>query len=499
MSFSSDISFGKGAVSVLRNAGYFLGGRGLNSVIRFGYVVLLTRLLGPDLYGLLAYGISWYLAFLPLTALGLEVILSCRIGQGKGDTANTVSQAFTLKIIVSVVVAVTCGLCGWLLEGNPEMKRLLLVFALALFGRAIASWVESVLTAHERMKSIFQLNAAFRPLEVAAGVIILFCGGGIFLLAAAQALSWWVQAMGGLVLISRMTDGVRISRETGALGAMLFKSLPIMAAGAVLNWMLQGPLIIYRSVSGDPEEIGRLALSMQILMVLSQIPLALNAAALPVLSRSAVRKDDKDIQYLRVMIRAAIIGGTGLGIVGLGAGPWLVEHIFGGRFIAGENSPMLSMWLLIPLTLGTTVSRVFFARGNYYIQVLCAGAGAVLMTISMPYFASRYGFPGALAAAGTGMMFWSVSLLGWMARIYATGLFRSALKPLIAAASTVAVYIFLMERSPLSALPAALFVLLSLTLLFRIVGQNERSLLIDAIPLIKKVKTDDGKAMGDGK
>lgn len=488
LSFPSEISFGKGAISVLRNAGYFLGGRGLNSIIRFGYVVLLTRFLGPDLYGQLAYGISWYLAYLPLTALGLEVIMSHRIGKGSEDAGGTVSRAFTLKIGVSIIVAITCGITGWFLEVHPEMKRVLLVFSFALFGRAIASWVDSVLTAHESMKHTFHLSAVFRPLEVAAGVVILFCRGGIFSLAVAQALSWWAQAAGGLLLITRMTNGIRISREIGALGNMLFQSLPIMAAGAILNWMLQGPLILYRGVSNDPDGIGQLALAMQILMVLSQIPLALNAAALPVLSRSAVRKDDQDVQYLRVMIRAIIIGGTGLGIFGMGLGPWLVEHIFGSRFVAGASSPMLSIWLLIPWSLGTSASRVFFARGNYYVQVLCAGAGAALMMISMPYFASRYGFPGALAAAGTGMLLWSMSLLEWMARKNAPDLFRIAVKPLVAASATVVVFLFLMKRFPMTALPAGLLVLVSLTLLLRIVGRGECSFLLDAMPLKKNLR-----------
>jgi O-antigen/teichoic acid export membrane protein len=57
----------------------------LNQVLRLAYVFVLARLLGPELYGMLAYCNAWYLSLLPLSGLGLGAYLAVHVGkEGQG-------------------------------------------------------------------------------------------------------------------------------------------------------------------------------------------------------------------------------------------------------------------------------------------------------------------------------------------------------------------------------------------------------------------------------
>ena len=48
-----------GIKSIAVNAGYLTAARVLPQVLRIFYVIVLARYLGPEIYGLLAYGQSW--------------------------------------------------------------------------------------------------------------------------------------------------------------------------------------------------------------------------------------------------------------------------------------------------------------------------------------------------------------------------------------------------------------------------------------------------------
>ena len=92
---------GEGVVSIALNASYLLAGRWLTISVRFIYAIILTRYLGPELYGYLNYGISWYFAFFPVATVGLGIILIREVGRNRDNSKKTVNQIFTTRFLIS--------------------------------------------------------------------------------------------------------------------------------------------------------------------------------------------------------------------------------------------------------------------------------------------------------------------------------------------------------------------------------------------------------------
>ena len=477
MSRSAVILSGIGVASIAKNAGYLLGTHGLYIVLRFVYVIALAHYLGPELYGFLNYGISWYLAFLSLTGLGTAAILVREIGRDRKGGPWIVSLTLTLRSSAAVIAAVACGILGWLFESKPEVRLLLIIFSIALIGRSLVMWAESVYTGYEVNKYTFRLQAIFRTLEVFVGIAFLLVGGGAIAVATVHSISWLFQALSGLILAQRYLVAIRLNWAWHDLKDILVRGLPIGLGFIMVNWLQTGSLVLYRHLASSTDNLGQLALAMQAFALSSAISMAAGTASLPVLSRSVARQDGKDLLFTETMIKAAFILGGAAGLAGLGGGPWLVDIVFGTHYIETGYLLGLVMWLLIPLTCGITITRVYLARGQFFLPTACAGAGAVVFTLAMPWLVSAMDTLGAVLATGTGMGVWALSLICILAKSDDLDMLRSVFRPLAVILFALGVFFVLKSVNVWIALLISWVVLLCGTMMAGILTRDERRLL----------------------
>jgi O-antigen/teichoic acid export membrane protein len=468
---------GIGVTSIAKNAGYLLGTRGFNIGVRLIYALALTHYLGPELYGFLNYGMSWYFAFLSLTGLGTAAILVREIGKDKNNAPCMASLTLTVRGSATIFAAITCGILGWFFEGKPEVRSLLIVFTMALIGRSFTIWAESVFTGYEVNRYTFRLQLIFRTLEVFVGIAFLLAGGGAMAVALVHAISWWLQALSSLELIRRYLVPIRLNWAWKGLKYVLVGGLPIGLGLIMVSWLQTGSIVLYRHLASSTNSLGQLALAMQIFTISSSIPMSAGVASLPVLSRSVMRKDGKDLLFTETMFKAAFILGAAAGLAGLGIGPWLVDIMFGARYMGAGYLLGFVIWLLIPLMCGITVTWVYLARGQFFLPTMCSGSGAAVFTLSMPWLVSAMDTLGAVLATGTGMGVWALSSIWILARSDDLNVFRSVFRPLAVVLLALGIFLSLRPVNAWLALLASWTVLSCGTWLFGILNKEERYLL----------------------
>jgi len=87
---------GIGVSSIAKNTIYLVGGRWLTTAIQGAYAIVLARMLGPELYGLFNFGLSWYMAFLLFAVLGLAAVLSREVGRNHEGRSKVVAQTLLI-------------------------------------------------------------------------------------------------------------------------------------------------------------------------------------------------------------------------------------------------------------------------------------------------------------------------------------------------------------------------------------------------------------------
>ncbi|MBW2364796.1 MAG: oligosaccharide flippase family protein [Deltaproteobacteria bacterium] len=474
---------GEGVASLALNASYLFAGRGLTIAVRFIYAIILARYLGPELYGYLNYGMSWYFAFFPIATLSLGVLLKREIGRNRKNSEKVVNQTLALRLLASVIAAILCGVGGFFFETEPTIKRLLLLFSIALVGRSLWLWIIAVFIAHEKSDYSLRLNAVFRPLEVVFGLIVLASGGGIFAVASVHAALWWLQAMRGFYLISRHITPIRLDWTWPILFRFFVIGLPITIASILNGWLANGPLVLYRYFVQTGNSLGQLSLAMQVFILLGNLLAISFSASLPLVSRSVYREDGKDIYFADAMLRFGIIFGAAAGIAALGIGEWLVELFFGNEFHEAGILLGFTLWLLIPGICDIVIWNVYMARGQYVLPMISAALGAIIFTALFPWIVSIAGPAGAVISAGIGMSFSTLVLIVSFAKSDALNLRRILLHPFAVVFLALGLYftLHLMNISVWILLPVCFTVFFTSIFIFGIITPSEWSALVGFI------------------
>lgn len=463
-----------GAQSIAVNALNLAGARFVTIGARAVYIFVLADMLGPEVYGLLAYGTNWYLAFMPLALLGLQPVLGRLIGRGRDRAAAIASTGLAIRLATTVVATAACIAVAWVVEADPQLRTVLALFGAALFGRGFAVFANSVFVAYEASKFAFRLDGSFRLLELAVGVALLLAGGGLLEVAALHAAVFGLQAVAGLVLLRRVVGGVALAWSGSAVRAMLTDALPLAAGMLLVGWMLQGPVILFRQLDQPAALLGQVGLAFQAFGVLASVPGALVLAALPVLSRATARRDGKEQLFVDAAVRAVIVFGAAAALLATGLGVPLLRFLLGPDYHDGALYIAWGFWLVIPWSVAQIAAQTAVAHGRLAAYVAGAGLGALAMSVVLPLLTVRAGAAGAFLGAAAGGSLWAVFALGDLVRRDGLTLGRVLLRPVVVAAAGAGACLAALPAGGIAAMATGLAVLAAAAWILRVFAPDER-------------------------
>lgn len=402
---------GPGARSIVINGAYLMG----SSWIEFGlgvfYTVVLARYLGPEYYGIWAYGTAAYTLGIGLIGFGIDSLIPIRLGAEKRGAGAFIGLTLTLRIALLGMAAVGLALYAFWGEVNQTSRVILLVLIPALIGRGIADWARICFVAYERAGVYVKIATALRATEVGFGLLIVVSGGGIFAIAVLHAACWIIEGAIGLqVMRSRLTtfsprfDG----REAGAL---LYQGAVLGFAAALISFLVSGPLILFRHFGDDLVLVGQLAIPLRAMMILFNSALVYLLAALPVLSRSAQRGDPRVASYgkLTLLISAAV--GIPAGIIGVWVGPAVVDWILGPEFALAGVLLGPCLFICALMLAPTGYAQLLLVRGHRWHGVFANGAGSLALLIGLPIAVTLWGAEGAVLAISIAWLFRAVVMV----------------------------------------------------------------------------------------
>lgn len=416
-----------GVKSVGRNTAFLLFNQFASLLIRLIYLFILARALAPEGYGALSYALSWYLLLLPATFLGADVVLSREIARRREAAPVLLGTTLGLRVCAAILVLGASLLLAITIEGDDYVRSLVMLLSFSLLGRSLWMWSASAFTALEETRFIPRFELTSRLLEL--GVLTSFLatvGPDLRGIAIIHASSWFLQGIAAVAAVSRRY-GISVHWSGGGWLAVLRDGIPGAAFVMALAAFFQLPIVLFRHLDGIDPALGHFALGFQVVTYLLTIPYVVANASLPVLSRSAIRKDGKDRIAVFLLSAIILVGGAAFASAGsLVAGP-LVISLFGSNYAAASIVLSQGLWLLIPGSFAMLMQQVLFSTSvRSTVAAMAPLVGVAAMSALFPVLVRYNGPAGALWSVAVGLLIWFACTSTILLR---TGFFRRRMRP----------------------------------------------------------------------
>ncbi|MGY1779063.1 lipopolysaccharide biosynthesis protein [Geodermatophilus sp. SYSU D01036] len=433
-----------------------LTGQGLRIGVQVLSVVLLSRLLGPTDYGLLAM----VMAVIGVADVFRDLGLSTAAVQARSLSAQQRSNLFWVNTGTGVLLAGVVFAGAPLVEalyGRPELGAMTQALAGVFVLNGVATQYRADLTRRLQFGRLAAADVAAPAVGLLAGLVLAGSGAGHWALVAQQLVQ--AAVMTALVLVAGRWRPLRPDRRTPMDGLLRF------------GWHMVGiEMLGYASRNADALLIGTrsgaAALGLynrayQLLMApLGQLRAPTTQVALPVLSRL----QDDPVRWAEYVRRGQqALGYTfvaGLGVV-VGAAEPVTAVFLGDRWegvapvlrlmaVGGICQTLAFVGYWVYLSRGLTRSLVRYSLFETAVRLVCIVVG------------SRYGVVGVAAGfAVAPALTWPVSLW-WLSRLapiplhhLVTGALRILALTAVVAGSAWWAADALAGRSSLTALAAA--------------------------------------------
>jgi O-antigen/teichoic acid export membrane protein len=461
------------------NTGLIFASQVVSSVLRAIYAVVLARQLGPELFGLMNYGLGWYAAFLAVANLQLESYMSRQVALSPAHASEILSKAMTLRIFSTTLVFAIAVAAAITADEDSLLTTLLLICAVAMVGRSAAMWCNSAFISRESAGHVFRIEVIFRIVEVLVGISALLLGFGLIEIALIHALSWWGQSIYGFWLVRSHVSVVHFRARLGEQVALFRMVLPVAVASIGATWLMQGPFVLFKDKASVASDLGVVALVLQIFVLVTGVPVALGRAALPALSRTVVRADNKDALFLGLVLRAAIPGTAALIIGAATVGAWIVPLIFGEAYRSAGLYLLYGMMLVLPFGVASLANQILIAHDRTWPAMVSAVLGAVAMSVFVLIFMPAGGdVADYFLCIFAGMLVWSIAAVALLSRWVAVKWWQWLVRPALASGLSIGLYYILVGAiGAWGSFAVAMLVLFAGLWVFNIVDQQERATL----------------------
>lgn len=335
----------------LRNVAIVATGTAGAQAISMGFSPIITRLYGPEIFGLVGSFIAILAVLTPMVALAypIAIILPEDDEDAKGLAKLSVLIALVISIIAAVLITQSNDQILKIF-GLEKLSDYLLLIPLAMlfasFQQIIEQWVIR--------KKMFRLTARIAIIQ---SLILNFSKAGLGFLYPIATPLIVIAALSSLLYTALLGFGLKHEKnKTGPevnfyrsnllTLAKKYKDFPIFRAPEVtLNAASQGLPVLMLAAFFGPAAAGFYTLGRTVLAIPSTLlGKAIGDVFYPRLAEAAHKNEDITLLVIQATKALSLVGILPFGLV-IAFGPWLFSFAFGAEWnLAGEYARWLAVW-----------------------------------------------------------------------------------------------------------------------------------------------------------
>ncbi len=398
---------------VMRSSAWTALGYGGSQAMRLASNLILTRLLFPEAFGMMAL-VSVVLVGLTMFS---DVGTAPSILQHKrGDEPDFLNTAWTIQVARGVILfaatfAMAAPVAGF--YGQPELALLLPVAGISLLINGFEPTRIETETRHLRVGRLTLLDLIAQGIGIASIVVMAWALQSVW----ALVFGWIVSSVVRLALMTRYLPGIanRLRWEPAAARDLMHFGFWLFLSTACGFLVAQGD----KAILGKYLTLEHLGLY-NIGFFLASFPLLLGQTVtgrilIPLYRESPPGASADNFSRVRRMRFGLTAGLFVLLAVMAFAGEWMVGVLYDARYAPAGAILVLVAVIQIPQVIGMTYDQAALAAGDSRNYFLLTAMRAVLLVTGLIVGAEQMGLLGALIGQGiAGIAVYP--FLGWLAR-----------------------------------------------------------------------------------
>ncbi|WP_164659676.1 oligosaccharide flippase family protein [Tropicibacter sp. Alg240-R139] len=388
---------------VLRSASWLIIGYGGSQALRLAANLVLTRILFPEAFGLMA--------LVSVVTVGLnlfsDVGLGPSIAQNKrGDDPDFLDTAWTIQVMRGVLLfGLAWAVAGPVATfyGEPELKQYLPIAAVALLVSGVNPTRIETAHRHLLVGRLTLLDLASQVIGIGFMVWFATATGSVLSLVFGGV----VQAVAKLLLTHYCLPGPR--------NQFRWEKAAAYEIAHFGKWIFLSTGLAFLISQGDRAILGRF-LTLEVLglynigFFLGSFPSMLGHAVtqkimIPIYRDRPAHEDQASRRKQRLLRAAMTCGIVGLLLVMAAVGPWLIDVLYDDRYHLSGPIVTLIACALVPQAIIMTYDSAALAAGDSRSFFLLSLVKATSQTLCIILGVQSFGLIGAMAGLGLSMIF----------------------------------------------------------------------------------------------
>lgn len=394
---------GEGLVArVLRGSAWTALGYGASQAMRLASNLILTRLLFPEAFGLMALVSVFIVGLTMFSDMGTHPAI---LQSKRGDEPAFLDTAYSIQVIRGVVLWIASAAIAYPAAhfyGQPELMWILPVAGFSLLIHGLEPTKVDTAARHLRLGRLTALDLLAQAIGIVSMVVLAWATQSVWALVA----GWIVSSLARLVLVTLFLPGPanRLRWEAEAARHLLHFGFWLFLSTACGFLVAQGDKAILGKYLTLEQlglyNIGFFLASFPMLLgqtISGRILIPLYRERPPALSAVNFAK----LRWMRFALTAAVF--ILLAIMAF-AGEWIVDLLYDPRYSPAGAILVLIAVTQIPSVIGMTYDQSALAAGDSRNYFLLTAARAISLVSGMLIGAEWMGLVGALVGQAMAAM-----------------------------------------------------------------------------------------------
>ncbi len=373
-----------------KNTLWLFGEKLFRLALNFFVIILLTRYLGPENYGLLSYSQSLVGVFVAFSTLGLEVILVRELTKNKNKSDVILGTALALKLLVSVILILIVCLVNLDIQ-DTDSVTLTNIIVFSLIFQSLNLGIDTYFQANvlSRMTSIS--NIIVTTISSLTKLGLIYFEAELIYFAYVLVFDSFLIFIGYVYIYTIQKKSIRSLKYDGQMAIYLLKTgWPLLMVAMAVFLYTKIDLIMIKHLI-DNKAVGNYAAAVRVSEIFYFIPLLITQSIFPKLMDVKQKGEEEYFKFLEETYKYLV---------------WCTIPIAFGIFTFSD--------LIISILYGEQYTQASSILSILSFAVVLNAIGAITTKVLyVEHFEKKYLYRSLLGmCVNIALNFWLISLFG---------------------------------------------------------------------------------------